>query len=307
MWLIGKDLNLKLQLKLCGSVKGEDHPGYSKTQKRRGAKKDFHISLFMIIIFRYPEASSKYHFKAAEQMMVRESKKSYGLTKKSDTIKDTCETKLSPEDHNISDICEEEFFNPLVHKQANPEVPSQSDPKDLKSITHEALGSQVVLTPVTLRVHNSSSLSQSSQSPLKTVPIGSKQQNYPHESISVIPLTLHEKEYKMAVVPENFPDEQLSPEVVDKIGAHLMDRIQVLHDGLGPQMKDWRHRSGALLLTCVNQSSKQWLEKCIKSISTEDGMALQVGGAEEILNRMANVSTCFGNQSKEKDMDILLR
>ncbi|XP_026682983.1 uncharacterized protein LOC103514136 [Diaphorina citri] len=66
--------------------------------------------------------------------------------------------------------------------------------------------------------------------------------------------------HQMAVILEGFPENKLSEEDAVSLASQLADMVRPLEDGVGPQMRNWRYKGGAVLLTCVTSSTRTWLE-----------------------------------------------
>ncbi|KAI5735863.1 hypothetical protein M8J77_023663 [Diaphorina citri] len=111
--------------------------------------------------------------------------------------------------------------------------------------------------------------------------------------------------HQMAVILEGFPENKLSEEDAVSLASQLADMVRPLEDGVGPQMRNWRYKGGAVLLTCVTSSTRTWLEDSVRTIGTLYESKLVVGEASKIL-KTVKVITRFPSYCNNKRVEDVL-
>jgi hypothetical protein len=89
---------------------------------------------------------------------------------------------------------------------------------------------------------------------------------------------------KMAIVPDTYPEATLSAEQGEVIEDAIMDEFQPLEDGSAPSFVGTYMEKGALIISCLNEITKKWLETLIPKLTPlGEHSLIKVGLRKDIL------------------------
>lgn len=92
-----------------------------------------------------------------------------------------------------------------------------------------------------------------------------------------------EKNIKMAVIPEDYPEVVLDEEQMNLVQSFVLEKIDLRSEGIKPSFNDCKIESDYLIFDCFNINTKNWLKKTL-SESPIEGVPLKMISAKEITN-----------------------
>uniref|UniRef100_A0A1B6F754 DUF4780 domain-containing protein n=1 Tax=Cuerna arida TaxID=1464854 RepID=A0A1B6F754_9HEMI len=93
---------------------------------------------------------------------------------------------------------------------------------------------------------------------------------------------------KIAVVPENYPDNKLTEEQAEQIQTALIGAIETLEDGDCAQLSGSYVERGAVILSCMTKKTADWLINIVPSLTPWEGAKL-AAGERSVLLRVTKV------------------
>jgi hypothetical protein len=88
---------------------------------------------------------------------------------------------------------------------------------------------------------------------------------------------------KMAVIREGFPSEAFTEQDLDDLQLELLNRMEGLPPGTGPTFKTCKLEDGAIIIICMDEPSRNWLQKTIGDMNPWNNMVMKVGEAKELI------------------------
>lgn len=99
---------------------------------------------------------------------------------------------------------------------------------------------------------------------------------------------------RVAIVPSNYPQTQLSEEQWDLLKEKITDKLDEIDETRDdhPLFNGISFEMGGCILSCDNEASKTWLSKIIPDIIIGEGITLRTGNVEELV-KITKVSSFF--------------
>jgi hypothetical protein len=88
---------------------------------------------------------------------------------------------------------------------------------------------------------------------------------------------------KMAVIREGFPNEAFTEQDLDDLQLELLNRMKGLPPGTGPTFKTCKLEDGAIIIICMDEPSRNWIQKTIGEMNPWNNMVMKVGEAKELI------------------------
>jgi hypothetical protein len=88
---------------------------------------------------------------------------------------------------------------------------------------------------------------------------------------------------KMAVIREGFPNEAFTEQDLDDLQLELLNRMEGLPPRTGPTFKTYKLEDGAIIIICMEEPSRNWLQKTIGEMNPWNNMVMKVGAAKELI------------------------
>jgi hypothetical protein len=88
----------------------------------------------------------------------------------------------------------------------------------------------------------------------------------------------------MAVIREGFPNEAFTQQDLDDLQLELLNRMEGLPPRTGPTFKTSKLEDGAIIIIiCMEEPSRNWLQKTIGEMNPWNNMVMKVGAAKELI------------------------
>jgi hypothetical protein len=86
----------------------------------------------------------------------------------------------------------------------------------------------------------------------------------------------------MAVIQEGFPNEAFTEQDLDDLQLELLNKMEGLTPGTGQTFETYKLEDGTIII-CMDEPSRNWLQKTIGEMNPWNNMVMKVGEAKELI------------------------